>query len=45
MTPKALSRFAERGKIGGHATDEGVGLFTPDKDSDTHTSCGRVAVT
>jgi len=26
-------------------TDERVGLFTPDKDGDTHTSCGRVAVT
>ena len=25
-------------------TDERVGLFTPDKDGDTHTSCGRVAV-
>ena len=25
-------------------TDERVGLFTPDKDGDTHASCGRVAV-
>ena len=25
-------------------TDERVGLFTPDKDGHTHTSCGRVAV-
>ena len=35
----------ERGEIEGHrVTDERVGLFTPDKDGDTHTSCGRVAV-
>ena len=25
-------------------TDERVGVFTPDKDGHTHTSCGRVAV-
>ena len=27
-----------------HPTDERVGVFTPDKDGDTHTSCGRAAV-
>ena len=31
-------------KSGTAATDERVGLFTPDKDGHTHTSCGRVAV-
>ena len=31
-------------KSGDAATDECVGLFTPDKDGHTHTSCGRVAV-
>jgi len=25
------------------ATDERVGVFTPDKDGGTHTSCGRAA--
>ena len=44
MPPKALSRFAERGAGSGKPppTDERVGLFTPDKDGHTHTSCGRV---
>ena len=31
-------------KSGDAVTDERVGLFTPDKDGHTHTSCGRVAV-
>ena len=45
MPPKALSRFAERGENPGTTvTDERVGVFTPDKDGHTHTSCGRVAV-
>jgi len=30
--------------LGDTVTDERVGVFTPDKDGDTHTSCGRVAV-
>ena len=30
-------------KSGDAATDECVGLFTPDKDGHTHTSCSRVA--
>ena len=44
-TEGALSRFAERGEIGGDAvTDERVGVFTPDKDGYTHTSRGRIPV-
>ena len=31
-------------KLGDAVTDERVGLFTPDKDGGTHTSCGRAAV-
>ena len=49
MPPKALSTVEVRRRPSAAqvqreaATDERVGLFTPDKDGDTHTSCGRVA--
>ena len=50
MPPKALSTVEVRRRPSAAqvqreaATDERVGLFTPDKDGDTHTSCGRAAV-
>ena len=31
-------------KLGEAVTDERAGVFTPDKDGGTHTSCGRAAV-
>ena len=42
---RLIARAASpRRRLEDTVTDERVGLFTPDKDGDTHTSCGRVAV-
>lgn len=43
-TESAVEVRRARRRLREAATDERVGLFTPDKDGDTHTSCGRVAV-
>ncbi|EOD22977.1 hypothetical protein EMIHUDRAFT_447755 [Emiliania huxleyi CCMP1516] len=46
MPPKALGcrGSPSAAQSGEAATNEHVGLFTPDKDGGTHTSCGRAAV-
>ena len=43
-TESAVEVRRARRRLEDTVTDERVGLFTPDKDGDTHTSCGRVAV-
>ena len=43
-TEGAVEVRRARRRLEDTVTDERVGLFTPDKDGDTHTSCGRVAV-
>ena len=43
-TEGAVEVRRARRRLGDTVTDERVGLFTPDKDGGTHTSCGRAAV-
>ena len=43
-TEGAVEVRRARRRLRDTVTDERVGVFTPDKDCDTHTSCGRVAV-
>ena len=43
-TESAVEVRRARRRLGEAATDERVGLFTPDKDGYTHTSRGRVPV-
>ena len=44
MPPKALSRFAERGEIGGHRHRRARWSIHSGQRGHTHTSCGHVAV-
>ena len=43
-TESAVEVRRARRRLEDTVTDERVGVFTPDKDGHTHTSCGRVAV-
>ncbi|EOD21153.1 hypothetical protein EMIHUDRAFT_241549 [Emiliania huxleyi CCMP1516] len=43
-TEGAVEVRRARRRLGDTVTDERVGVFTPDKDGGTHTSCGRAAV-
>ena len=43
-TEGAVEVRRARRRLEDTVTDESVGLFTPDKDGDTHTSRGRVPV-
>ena len=43
-TESAVEVRRARRRLEDTVTDERVGLFTPDKDGHTHTSCGRVPV-
>ena len=43
-TEGAVEVRRARRRLEDTVTDERVGVFTPDKDGRTHTSCGRAAV-